>query len=131
MIKLLIGVAALLTCSIALAQDSYTVEGVAQVRDNETANFSPASVREWRGEMMFDVVVRYTDPEDVPAGGTASRTITYRARCDSKEISISVIELRNARGQRTKMITVPPGAEEYFKPAAGSREDDWLYRVCG
>ncbi len=118
-------------CSIALAQDSYTVEGVAKVRDNETARFLPESVREWRGEMLFDVVVRYADPADVPVGGIASRAVTYRARCGSKEMSISVIELRDVKGKTTKMITVPPGAEEYYKPATGSLEDDWLYRICG
>lgn len=121
----------LLICPVAFAQDSYTVEGMAQVRENETAHFYPDSVRESGGEMLFNVVIRYANPDDAPPGGTASRVVTYRARCDSKEMSISMLDLRNAKGQKTKMIAVPPGAEEFFKPAAGSREDDWLYRVCG
>jgi hypothetical protein len=113
------------------AQNSYTVEGAAQVRDNEVARFYPDSVRESGGEMLFDVVVRYAVPEDAPPGGAASRKISYRARCDSKEMTISLVALRNTNGQMIKMMTVPPGAEDYFKPAAGSREEDWLYRVCG
>jgi hypothetical protein len=116
---------------VALAQDSYTVEGVAAIRDNETAKFSRGSVREFRGKLMFDVVIRYTDPEDIPVQGFASRTVTYSVRCESNELSIAVIDLRDKRGRSMKIITVPPGAEEYFTPDSGSREDDWLYRACG
>ena len=133
MIRLLVGIAALAMCNVALAQDqgSYTVEGVAQVRDDETAKFSKGSVREFRGKLMFDVFVRYTNPDDTPVQGFASRTVTYEARCESKELSIAVIDLRDKQGRSLKIITVPPGAEEYYKPASGSREDDWLYRACG
>ncbi len=131
MIRLLVGIAALAMCSIALGQDSYTVEGVAQVGDNEMAKFSPGSVREFRGKLMFDVVIQYADPKDAPVGGFASRSVTYNARCKSKDMAIAVIDLRDARGRSSKIITVPPGAEEFFKPASGSREGDWLYRVCG
>jgi hypothetical protein len=46
-------------------------------------------------------------------------------------MSIAVIELRDKTGRVGKIITVPPGAEEYYKPASGSMEDDWLYRACG
>ncbi len=131
MIRLLAGVVALAMSGGALAQDSYTVEGVAQVRDNETARFSSSSVREYRGKLYFDVVITYTDTADIPVGGFASRKVSYTARCDSKEMSIAVIELRDSRGRAMKIITVPPGAEEYFTPVAASREDDWLYKVCG
>jgi hypothetical protein len=131
MSKLLCGLAVSLICGAAFAQENYTVEGVAKVRDNEVARFYPDSVRQSGGETMFDIVVRYAVPEDVPPGGAASRKISYRAHCDSKELTISLIALRNVKGQMMKMITVPPGAEEYFKPAAGSREADWLYRACG
>ena len=125
------GFAAALLCSVAWAQQSYTVEGVAKVRDFETVRFLGESVRESRGEQLFDVVIRYADPDEIPPGGTASRKVSYRARCDSKELSISVIVLRNVKGQTTKAISVPPGAEEFFKPEPESREDDWLFRVCG
>ncbi|HUU71972.1 MAG TPA: hypothetical protein VMW70_05050 [Burkholderiales bacterium] len=131
MIRFLIGIAALTISAAALAQESYTVEGVAKVRENETARFYSNSVRETGGLRLFEVVIRYADPDDAPPGGTASRKITYRANCDSQEMSISVIALRNARGQTTKAIAVPPGAEEFFKPERASLEDDWLYRVCG
>ena len=131
MIRQLCVLAASVVCGVAFAQENYTVEGIAKIRDNEVARFYPDSVRQSGGEMLFDVVVRYAVPEDVPPGGVASRKIAYRARCDSKEMTISLIALRNIKGQMVKMITVPPGAEDYFKPAAGSREDDWLYRVCG
>ncbi len=131
MIKVLVGIVALAMSGVALAQGSDTVEGVAEVRDNETAKFSQGSVREFRGKLYFDIVIRYTNPDDIPPGGVASRTVSYTARCDSKEISIAVIELRDVRGRTAKIITVPPGAEEYFTPDSGSREDDWLYRACG
>ena len=131
MIRLLVGIAALAMCNVALAQGTYTVEGVAEVRDNETAKFSKGSVRDFRGKLYFDVVIRYTNPDDIPPGGVASRTVSYTARCDSKEMSIAVIELRDKMGRVGKIITVPPGAEEFYTPTSGSMEDDWLYRACG
>ena len=123
---------ALLVCStLANGQEDYTVQAMAQVRDFEVARFFPDSVRESRGEHLFDVTIRYADPDEAPPQGAASRKVSYRARCDSNTLSVSLIVLRNVKGQTIKMITVPPGAEEYVKPPPGSREDDWLYRVCG
>lgn len=121
----------MLSSVVFAQQGSYTVEGVAAVRDNETAKFSEKSMREFRGKLYFDVVIRYTNPDDIPPGGVATRTISYTARCDSKEMSIAIIELRDVRGRTAKIITVPPGAEEYYKPASGSAEEDWLFRACG
>ena len=130
MMRRLATVAALAGC-VAFAQADYTVESMAQVHDFEVGRFFPESVRESNGEYLFEVTIRYADPDDAPPQGAASRRVSYRARCDSRELSISLITLRNVKGQNVKMITVPPGAEEYFKPKRGSREDDWLYRVCG
>jgi hypothetical protein len=131
MIRLLLGLAALALPAAALAQEGYTVENVAKVRENETARYYPSTLREAGGFLIFDVVVRYADPDDAPPGGAASRKITYRANCDSREMSVSVITLRNSRGQTIKAITVPPGAEDFYKPERHSREDDWMFRVCG
>ncbi len=131
MFRFLIGFAALAMCNAALAQESYTVEEIARVGENEVARFYPNSVRDTGEIQIFEVVIRYAVPEDAPPGGTASRKVTYRARCDTKELSISVITLRNIKGQTIKTIAVPPGAEEFFIPERASREDDWLYRVCG
>jgi hypothetical protein len=39
--------------------------------------------------------------------------------------------VRNIEGKSLKMIMVPPGAEEFRKPQAGSPEDDWLWQACG
>ena len=127
----LVGIAALAVSSGVMAQEGYTVEGVAKVRENETARFYPDSVRESAGKHIFDVAIRYADPDDAPAGGMASRRVTYRADCTDKTLSVSIIRLRNARGQIFKTITVPPGGEDYIKPERHSREDDWLFRVCG
>ena len=122
MIRQFGAVAASLLCSIAFAQENYTVEGVAKIRDNEVARFYPDSVRQSGGEMLFDVVVRYAVPEDVPPGGVASRKIAYRARCDNKEMTISLIALRNIKGQMVKMITVPPGASTPEHSSASTPE---------
>ena len=115
----------------AYAQGSYTVEEVAEVRDFETVRFIPSSVRESRGVQMFNVLIRYADPDEAPAGGAASRKVSYRVRCEDGEMAISVIIIRNINAQTLKVITVPPGGEEYFRPDPSSRESDWLYRVCG
>jgi len=120
-----------ITGSIGHAQQSYTVEDVARVRDFEMVRFIPSSVREKGGVQIFNVLIRYVDPDEVPAGGVASRKVSYRARCDSGELAISVIILRNINAQTLKVITVPPGGEEYFLPDSSSRESDWIYRVCG
>ena len=40
----LVGIAALAVSSGVMAQEGYTVEGVAKVRENETARFYPDSV---------------------------------------------------------------------------------------
>jgi hypothetical protein len=117
--------------SIGHAQQSYTVEEIAKVRDFEIVRFIPSSVREIGGVHMFDVLIRYADPDEVPAGGAASRKVSYRAQCDSGEMAISVIVLRNINAQTLKVITVPPGGEEFFRPDSTSSESDWLYRACG
>jgi len=117
--------------TVVYAQGSYTVEEVAQVRDFEMVRFIPSSVRETNGVKMFNVLIRYVDPDEVPHGGVASRKVSYRVQCDEGELAISVIILRNINAQTLKVITVPPGGEEFFRPDSSSRESDWLYRVCG
>ncbi len=113
------------------AQGSYTVEEMVEVRDFETVRFVQSSVRESRGVRMFNVLIRYADPDEVPAGGVASRKVSYRTRCEDGEMAISVIIMRSINAQTLKIITVPPGGEEFFSPDPSSRESDWLYRVCG
>ena len=115
----------------AHAQESYTVEEIAKVRDFEIVRFDTSSVREFNGERIFDVLIRYADPDEAPPGGAASRKVSYRARCEAGEMAISVIILRNIRAQMLKAITVPPGGEEFFRPGPSSSESDWLYRACG
>ncbi len=117
--------------AIAHAQGSYTVEEVAEVRDFEIVRFISSSVRESRGERIFEVLIRYADPDEAPPGGAASRKVSYRARCEAGEMAISVIVLRNINAQMLKVITVPPGGEEFTRPDSSSRESDWFYRVCG
>lgn len=119
------------TSLFAHAQQSYTVEEVAKVRDFEIVRFIPSSVGEKRGEHTFSVLIRYADPDEVPAGGVASRKVGYRARCEAGELAIAMIVLRNVNAQMLKVITVPPGGEEFFRPDPSSRESDWIYRVCG
>jgi hypothetical protein len=115
----------------AYAQGSYTVEEFAEVRDFEIVRFIPSSVRETGGVRMFNVLIRYADPDEAPAGGAASRKVSYRTRCEDGEMAISVIIIRSINAQTLKVITVPPGGEEFFRPDPSSRESDWLYRVCG
>ena len=127
----LVMILAILIVPAAHAQRSYTVEEVAQVRDFEMVRFVPSSVKEVNGLQMFNVLIRYVDPDEVPPGGIASRKVSYRANCEADELAISVIILRNINAQTLKVITVPPGGEEFFSPDPSSREGDWLYRVCG
>jgi hypothetical protein len=115
----------------AYAQGSYTVATLAEVRDFEIVRFIPSSVKENGGVRMFNILIRYADPDEVPAGGIASRKVRYRVRCEGGELAISVIIVRNINAQTLKVVTVPPGGEEYFRPDPSSRESDWLYRVCG
>jgi hypothetical protein len=128
---LLVIVLSALMGTVVYAQGSYTVEEVAQVRDFEMVRFVTSSVTESNGVHMFNVLIRYVDPDEVPAGGVASRKVRYRVRCESDDMAISVIILRNINAQTLKVITVPPGGEEFFRPDSSSRESDWLYRVCG
>jgi hypothetical protein len=115
----------------AYAQGSYTVEEIAEVRDFEIVRFIPSSVRERGGVRMFNVLIRYADPDEAPAGGAASRKVSYRTRCEDGEMAISIIIIRSINAYTLKVITVPPGGEEFFSPDPSSRESDWLYRVCG
>jgi hypothetical protein len=105
----------------AYAQGSYTVEEMAAVRDFEMVRFVPSSVTEKGGLRLFNILIRYADPDEVPPGGVASRKVSYRARCESGELAISVIILRNINAQTLKVITVPPGGEEFFRPDSSSR----------
>ena len=107
------------------------MEEMAAVRDFEMVRFVPSSVTEKGGLRLFNILIRYADPDEVPPGGVASRKVSYRARCESGELAISVIILRNINAQTLKVITVPPGGEEFFRPDPSSRESDWIYRVCG
>ena len=115
----------------AHAQANYTVEEIAEVREFEIVRFISSSVRESRGERIFEVLIRYADPDEAPPGGAASRKVRYRARCEAGEMAISAIVLRNINAQMLKVITVPPGGEEFARPDRSSRKSDWLYRVCG
>ncbi len=117
--------------TIANAQGSYTVEGIAEVRDFEIVRFIPSSVRESGGVRMFNVLIRYADPDEAPPGGAASRKVRYQVRCEAGEMAISAIIIRNINAQTLKVITVPPGGEEFFRPDPSSSESEWLYRVCG
>ena len=115
----------------ANAQGSYTVEEMAEVRDFEIVRFIPSSVRDTGGVRMFNVLIRYADPDEAPQGGAASRKVSYRTRCEAGEMAISVIIISSINAQTLKVITVPPGGEEFFRPDPSSRESDWLHRVCG
>ena len=128
---LLVAILLAATGTTALAQDSYPIEDLARVRDFALVRFLPSSVREFNGERIFDVLIRYADPDGAPPGRAASRKVSYRARCEAGEMAISVIILRNIRAQMLKAITVPPGGEEFFRPGPSSSESDWLYRACG
>ena len=109
----------------------YAVDSIAEVAEGEVAKFYPNSVRDKYGEKYFEVMIRKVDIQSVAPQALFSRRITYRARCEAKELAPYVIDLRNLDGKSLKMIMVPPGAEEFRKPAMGSREDDWLWQVCG
>ena len=133
MMKVLVVTAVAVVMSASAYAQNYTVEEVAAVRDIERAEFIPKSVRMFQGKQTFDVVIGYTDPAQAPAGGAASRVVSYWARCGNgdDQLAIARIVIRDYRGRMMKAITVPPGAEEFVKPGASSREGDWLYRVCG
>ncbi len=128
--KLVLCFVGLIFCSTAFAVE-YSVDTIAEVREGEIAKFYPNSVRDKFGERYFEVMIRLVDLEAVAPQALFSRRITYRARCDDKELAPYVIDLRNVEGKSLKMIMVPPGAEEFKKPVMGSREDDWLWQVCG
>lgn len=109
----------------------YSVDTIAEVREGEVARYYPNSVRDKFDERLFEVMIRTVDTESVAPQALFSRRITYRVRCDIKELAPYVIDLRNFEGKSLKMIMIPPGAEDFHKPALGSREDDWLWQACG
>ena len=92
---LLVSILLAMMSTAAFAQGSYTVEEMVEVRDFETVRFVQSSVRESGGGRMFNVLIRYADPDEVPAGGVASRKVSYRTRCENGEMAISVIIMRN------------------------------------
>lgn len=116
-------------CSAPYALE-YAVDTIAVVREGEIAKFYPQSVRDKFGERHFEVMIRLVDTESVAPQALFSRRITYRARCDVKELAPYVIDLRNFEGKSLKMIMIPPGAEDFHKPPLGSQEDDWLWQAC-
>lgn len=109
----------------------YTVEEIVKVHEGEIVRFYPNSVRDKFGEKYFEVMIRAVDAESISPQGIFSRRVTFRARCESKELAAYVIDIRNVEGKSLKMIMVPPGAEEFKKPILGSRQDDWLWQACG
>ena len=117
--------------SLGAAAQEYDIDNIASAGENEIAKFYPKSVRDKYGERYFEVMIRSIDPELVATQGMFSRRVTFRARCDTKELAAYVIDVRNIEGKSLKMIMVPPGAEEFHKPVAGSPEDDWLWQACG
>jgi len=121
---------ALFFSSTSFAQ-TYSIDAFSQVGENEISRFYVESVRDSNGERLFDVIIRVMDPEAVRPQSMVSRKVSFRARCDSKELTVSLVDIRNIKGQTIKMITVPPGGEEYHKPELGTKEDDWLWKACG
>lgn len=115
----------------AVAQQSYSVEELAIVRDFEAVNFDPQSVRELGGLVRFEVMIRYKDPEQRPPEAPARRLIRYAARCSDAASTVTAVTLIDANGRMLKNIVVPPGGSDYVKPAVNSSEAQWVKRACG
>jgi len=123
-------IVAALAIGSAAAQDNYSVESLAAITESHHTRFDPQSVREVGGTTRFEVRVTWKDPDQRPPGAPASRYVRYLANCADGTLAIAGVVLQDEVGRMLKNVIVPPGAWEYAKPAAGSREAEWMKRAC-
>ena len=123
--------ASAMAAGVAAAQQNYSVDELAVVRDFEAVTFDPSSVRELGGLTRFEVTIRYNDPERRPPGAPAKRQVRYAVRCADAQAVISGVTLIDENGRMLKSIIVPPGGADFAMPAADSREVQWIKRACG
>lgn len=121
---------AALAVGSAAAQDDYSVQALATISDAHHAFFNPDSVREVGDTTHFEVRVTWMDPEKRPPGAPATRYVRYLANCGEGTVAVAGVVLQDEVGRMLKNVMVPPGGWEYAKPASGSRESDWMKRVC-
>lgn len=123
-------IAAALAMGSATAQEEYSVESLAAITESHQTRFDPQSVRQAGGTTRFEVRVTWKDPEQRPPGAAATRYVRYLANCSEGTLALAGVVLQDEVGRMLKNAIIPPGAWEYAKPAADSREAEWLKRAC-
>jgi hypothetical protein len=114
----------------AAAQGDYTVEALAAIADGQRAELDLTSARQLGSTTRFDVRVVWSEPSRRPQEAAARKLVRYLADCVKRELAVAGVGLEDDNGRMLKSAIVPPGTYEYFKPAAGSREAQWLDEVC-
>ena len=123
-------VLAILGAAGAHAQADYTLESLAAVTEQHAAQLDSNSIRQEAGFSRFDVRVTWKDLEQKPADAAALRYVRYLAKCGEGSLALAGVAVHDEAGRMLKNAIVPPGAWEYEKPEAGSREAQWLKQIC-
>ena len=130
--KLLIALTAcMLGAGPALASDIPSANALVNIANGEQAKLDVASINRLGPQARFDVSVRSTGAQ--ASHEYTPRRIRYVADCSAGKMAVAAIAVANQEGQASftdQTTIVPPGAEHWFKPSAGSQSAGWLSDAC-
>jgi hypothetical protein len=130
--KLLIALTAcMLGTGPALASDIPSASALASIAQGEHAKLDVGSIERLGPQARFDVSVHSTSAQ--ASREYTPRRIRYVADCSAGKMAVAAVAVAAKEGQATTVdqtTVVPPGAEQWMKPAAGSQSASWLSDAC-
>lgn len=118
-----------LAATSALAQYA-TIEEAAAITDDNVTRYERDSIKQQGDMRRFDVTVAWRDGFVRPEGAPPRKTVRYLAKCAAKEIALASVATFGLSGETTKLYGIAPGGWDFAAPAAGSREAEWMAKVC-
>lgn len=112
------------------AQDEYSPEGMAAIKEGEVARLDRDSVREFGQQMRFEISIGWGDGGAPKPEGHMRRIVRYVADCKDGTLLLVAVAVIDSSGFRVKTLLSPPGAADPIIPAAGSLQARWLKDAC-
>jgi hypothetical protein len=113
------------------AQDEYTPEEQAVIKDGEVGRLDRGSLGAYGSVMRFEASIVWDEAAAKPPADHMSRKVRYVADCKAGTLTLAAVGVFDPAGRLVKTMLVPPGATDPVAPKAGSTEARWLKEVCG